>query len=65
MFCDVFSDTIQTLAGSLNNPAGERIVRICFSTDHFKLLVVSGIILVIAMVMDEAKKMSEEQQLTV
>lgn len=65
VFCDVFSDTVRTLATSLNNPPGERMLRICFSTEHFKLLIVSGIILVIAMVMDEAKKMSEEQQLTV
>jgi len=65
VFCDVFSDTAHTLAMTLINPPGQRILRICFSTEHFKLLIVSGIILVIAMIMDEAKKMNEEQQLTV
>lgn len=62
---DVFSKTVLSVALSINNPPGQRMLSIGFSSDHLKLLIVSGIILVIAMVMEEAKQLKEEHQLTV
>jgi len=62
---DVIDKSVQTLAFTLNNPPGERIISIGFTDDHLKLLVVAAIINLIAMVMDEGRKNQDELQMTV
>jgi len=65
VLADVFNKTVLELARTINNPPGERVLAIGFSSDHLKLLVVAVIIMLIGMVIDEGRKINEEMQLTV
>ena len=65
VFADVFSKTMLEIGLTVNNPPGERILTIGFSSDHLKLLIVAVIIMLIGMVIDEGRKIHEEVQLTV
>lgn len=62
---DVFNKSMLTVAQSINNPPGERMLSIGLGSDHLKLMVVAVIIMLIGMVMDEGRKIYDENQLTV
>lgn len=62
---DVVSETFLILGKTINNPPGEKMLTISVSSDHAKLMVVACIILLISMVMDEGRKIKDENQLTV
>ncbi|MFH0781782.1 MAG: DUF2975 domain-containing protein [Pseudomonadota bacterium] len=65
VLADVVNNTVLEIARTINNPPGERLLSIGFSSDHAKLLLVAAIIMLIGMVIDEARKIHEEHQLTV
>ncbi|MBI9092970.1 MAG: DUF2975 domain-containing protein [Desulfobacterium sp.] len=62
---DVVNETFLILAKTINNPPGEKILAIGIGSDHVKLMVVACIIMLISMVMDEGRKIKDENQLTV
>ncbi len=62
---DVVNETVLILAKTINNPPGEKILAISIGSDHVKLMVVACIIMLISMVMDEGRKIKDENQLTV
>ncbi len=62
---NVVNETFLILAKTINNPPGEKILAISISCDHVKLMVVACIIMLISMVMDEGRKIKDENQLTV
>jgi hypothetical protein len=65
VLADVVNETVLVLAETINNPPGEKILAISISSDHVKLMVVACIIMLISMVMDEGRKIQDENQLTV
>jgi len=65
VLADVLNKTVSAIALSINNPPGQRVLSIGFSSDHLKLLIVAVIIMIIAMVTDEGRKIHDEMQLTV
>ncbi len=65
VLADVLNKTVLDLARTINNPPGERILSIGLSSDHLKLMLVAVIIMIIAMVIDEGRKIQDEMQLTV
>ena len=65
VFADVVNETVTILAATINNPPGQKILAICISRDHGKLMLVACIIMLIGMVMDEGRKIKDENQLTV
>ncbi len=62
---DMVYKSVLSVALTLNNPPGERLLSITFSSDYVKLLVVAIIINLIGMVMDEARKNHDELEMTV
>ncbi|MCR9143502.1 MAG: DUF2975 domain-containing protein [bacterium] len=50
---------------TLNNPAGQKQLALSFGSGSFFLLLAGGVILVIAAVMEEGRKLEEDRQLTV
>ncbi|MCP4114368.1 MAG: DUF2975 domain-containing protein [Desulfobacteraceae bacterium] len=62
---DAVNETFLILAKTINNPPGEKVLAIGISSDHVKLMVVACIIMLIGMVMDEGRKIKDENQLTV
>lgn len=65
VLADVFNKTVVVLAQTINNPPGERSLSIGISSDHIKLMVVACILMLIGMVMDEGRKINDENKLTV
>jgi hypothetical protein len=65
VLADVFDNTVIVLARTINNPPGQQMLSIGFSSDHLKLMVVAVIIMIIGMVIDEGRKIHDEMQLTV
>lgn len=65
VLADIFRKTFLVLGESINNPPGQKILSIGVSSDHLKLIVVACIIMAIGMVMDEGRKIHDENQLTV
>jgi len=65
VLADVFNKTVLEIARTINNPPGQRVLAIGFSSDHLKLLIVAVIIMTIGMVIEEGRKIHEEMQLTV
>ncbi|MNY55058.1 hypothetical protein D3C86_1910030 [compost metagenome] len=61
----VLVDPAVALALSAGNPPGERAITVGISAGMVVAAVVGGVLLVIAWVMDEARKINDEQQLTV
>lgn len=56
---------LQTLALTAHNPEGERMVTLAIEDSNVTLLVVGLMIILISKVMDEGRKLQEEQRLTV
>ena len=50
---------------TLGNPPGQRVLKVEFSSADFTALVIGLLILVISWVMEEARKLEEEQALTI
>ena len=65
ILADIFNKTVLIVAQTINNPPGERVLSIGFTSDHVKLLLVAGIVMIIGMVMDEGRKINDENELTV
>lgn len=57
--------TLTTLIMTLNNPEGERIIQVSVDDSNLSMMVVGIMILLIARIMDEGRKLKEEQALTV
>lgn len=62
---DIVNKTVLVLAQTINNPPGEKSLSIGISSDHVKLMVIACIIMLIGMVMDEGRRINDENQLTV
>lgn len=56
---------LQSLILSWNNPVGERVVSVGVDDANISLIIVGLMIILISRIMDEGRKMQEEQQLTV
>lgn len=65
VFADVINKSVLEIAVTINNPPGQRILSVGFSSDHLKLLIIAVIIMLIGMVIDEGRKIHDEIQLTV
>lgn len=65
VLADVFNKTVLEIARTINNPPGERILAISFSSDHIKLLIVALIVMTIGMVIEEGRRIHEEMELTI
>ena len=61
----VVESTAIVLVMTMNNPSGQKMLSIGFSSDDLTLLVVAAIVLMISWIMDEGRKMAEENELTV
>lgn len=59
------ANSLQSLALTLNNPKGYRIISITFSMINLETIFCGAIIIVIAKVMDIGYKMQEEQRLVI
>jgi hypothetical protein len=68
VFCVFFSviyESAKSVLFSLGNPPGQRVLEVGFSSDKVFILLFCGIIWVIAWIMDEGYRLSEENRLTV
>lgn len=61
----VFYRTLSTLLFTWGNPPGQKILEIKFTALDFTALTIGFIVLVVAWVMDEGRRLNEEQALTV
>ncbi len=59
------SQTLMVLAATISNPPGHRYITLGFGTPNFEAILCGLIIVVISLVMQEAQKLQEENQLTV
>ena len=59
------TERIPSLALTINNPPGHRVLAISFTADHVKLMFVAIILMIIARVMNEGREIYDENQLTV
>ncbi|BDZ73909.1 hypothetical protein GCM10025856_16280 [Methylophaga marina] len=59
------SDTLLSLALTIQNPVGERLLTIGFGSSEMTTLITGSVILVISWVMKEAVEMKHEQEFTV
>lgn len=62
---DPISEVILTLAATLNNEPGKKMISITVGTPTFECLFCGFIILIISWVMKEAAQLQQEQELTV
>lgn len=65
VFFSVVYESAKSVLFSLGNPPGHRVLEIGFSSDKVFILLFCGIIWVIAWIMDEGYRLSEENRLTV
>jgi hypothetical protein len=61
----VLVDPLQSVALTLQHPEGERILAIGLSSVDISIFSLGGVLAVISWVMDEARLISEEQELTI
>jgi hypothetical protein len=54
-----------TLTMTISNPPGHRSIGISYGSDQFLLLMIAAIIILISWIMDEGRKLEEEQTATV
>lgn len=59
------TSVLLVLALTLNNPVGQRILAIKFDAKDFSTLVIGVIAIIIAQIMDEARKIKDENDYTV
>lgn len=60
LVADFFTYSLLILALTVDNPIGQRYLSISVSSKHFSTLVISIIAIIIAQVMDEARKLKDE-----
>ena len=56
---------LMSLAVTLENPVGQKVIAINLDADYFRNLITAGIVFLIAYIMQEGVKLREEQALTV
>ncbi|HEY9161161.1 MAG TPA: DUF2975 domain-containing protein [Desulfomonilia bacterium] len=61
----IVQQPLMSMALTLHNPPGQRIIRLGLSSDDIKILLIGIVVVLIAWVMDEGRVLYEEQQLTV
>ncbi|MEF2145299.1 MAG: DUF2975 domain-containing protein [Desulfovibrionaceae bacterium] len=62
---DPFHQALLTLALTMNNPEGERLVSIGLSDSNITALLVGFVIVLISWVMDEGRKLKDEEALVI
>lgn len=62
IIADFITNSLLILALTIDNPVGERILSVGISSRHFSTLIISIIAIIIAQVMDEARKLKEETE---
>lgn len=65
ILADIVHKSAVTLALTVNNPPGQRWLTVGFSGGHIKLMLIAIILMIIARVMNEGRKIYDENQLTV
>lgn len=58
-------DTLMTLATTMNNPPGERMISLSVGTTNLEALFTGLVIIVISLVMSEGSKLQTEQELVI
>lgn len=58
-------ESAKSVLFSIGNPPGNRIISVGFTSAEFTTLVVGGVVIIIAWVMDEGRILNEENELTV
>lgn len=61
----IIYESAKSILFSAGNPPGSRVVEVGFSSSEITTLMVGGIVLVIAWVMDEGRILTEEKELTI
>ena len=61
----IFYGAVKSIIFSTTNPPGSRVVSISFTSEELTMLIVSGIVFLIAWVMDEGRCLKEENELTI
>lgn len=64
-FANFLASTLLVLALTMNNPEGQRILSITFASKEFSALVIGTIAIFIAHIMEEARKIKDENDHTV
>ena len=65
ILADIVNKSALTVALTINNPPGQRFLTVGFSGGHLKLMLIAIILMIIARVMNEGRKIYDENQLTV
>ena len=65
VICDVVKNSLLSIVLTLPNPPGHRIITLGLYSADFTAIFVGIVILIIAWVMDEARKMQEDQALII
>lgn len=60
LIADMVIYTLDVLVLTINNPAGQRILSLHFRSVHFSTLVVAIVFIIITQIMDEARKLKDE-----
>lgn len=61
----ILADPLQSIALTLHHPAGERCLALSLSSNEVLILIVAFILAVISRVMEEGRKVAQEQELTI
>lgn len=61
----IFYESAKSVLFSIGNPPGQRILQVGLSSAQITTLIVGAVVFVVAWVMDEARILSEENELTV
>jgi hypothetical protein len=65
VFLSIIYESAKSVLFSLGNPPGSRVLEVGFGTAEITSLLVGGIVFIIAWIMDEARVLSEENELTI
>ena len=60
-----FYEALMTFVLTSHNPVGKHFITISFGNGNIKILIIALLIMLIAWIMDEGRKIQDEQQLTV
>jgi hypothetical protein len=63
--CDVVRNSLLSIALTLDNPPGQRVITLGFGSADFTAVFVGIVVLIISWVMDEGRKIHEDQALIV
>ena len=65
VFFSILYESAKSILFSIENPPGQGVVNVGFSSQEITTLAIAGIVFVIAWVMDEGRILTEEQHLTI